>query len=62
MLVRECNRPENALNMRKSSGKVQRCGPLVEGKEGLDVQKRVWQELAKKLDEIEPGIINVLGT
>ena len=43
-----------------SDCQVKRCAPLVEGKEGAAMQKKVWEELAAKLEEIEPGIINVL--
>ena len=32
------------------------CASLVEGKEGPEMQRRVWAELAAKLEEIEPGV------
>ena len=41
---------------------VEPCAPLVEGKEGAEIQRRVWQELASKLEEIQPGILKVLDT
>ncbi|KAK5130406.1 hypothetical protein LTR08_002153 [Meristemomyces frigidus] len=43
-----------------SNCKITSCAPLVEGKEGRDIQRRVWQELAEKLEEIEPGVTKVL--
>ncbi|KAK4545475.1 hypothetical protein LTR36_002825 [Oleoguttula mirabilis] len=43
-----------------SNCKIRRCAPLVEGKEGLGLQKRVWQELSEKLNAIEPGVTKVL--
>lgn len=36
---------------------IDHCAPLVEGPEGPGLQRRVWQELSLKLDEIEAGII-----
>ena len=41
---------------------VRPCSPLVEGKEGGAVQKRVWEELAAKLEEIQPGILKMLDS
>ena len=41
--------------------KVQRCSPLVESKEGEDVQRRVWEELSARLDRIQPGILKALS-
>lgn len=43
-----------------SDCKITACAPLVEGKEGAETQRRVWDELAKKLEDIEPGITKVL--
>ena len=43
-----------------SDCKVKPCAPLVEGKEGTEMQRRVWNELAAKLEEIQPGILKVL--
>lgn len=43
-----------------SDCKVQACAPLVEGSEGPELQRRVWQEVSEKLNEIEPGITKVL--
>lgn len=43
-----------------SDSKVSTCSSLVEGPEGPEIQKRVWEELAKKLEEIEPGVTKVL--
>lgn len=34
--------------------------PFVASPEGLDAQKRVWHELAEKLEEIQPGILKNL--
>ena len=45
-----------------SDCKIKPCAPLVEGKEGADIQRKVWGELASKLEEIEPGILKVLET
>ncbi|KAK3711695.1 hypothetical protein LTR37_009472 [Vermiconidia calcicola] len=45
-----------------SDCQITRCAPLVEGKEGAQIQRSVWDELATKLDEIEPGILKVLDT
>ena len=35
-----------------------RPGPLVVGPEGPEIQKKVWDELAAKLEKIQPGIMN----
>ncbi|KAI6891917.1 hypothetical protein KC318_g13924 [Hortaea werneckii] len=35
-------------------------GPETHGKEGSEIQRRVWQELSEKLNEIEPGVTKVL--
>ena len=43
-----------------SNQKISKVSPLVASPEGLDVQKRVWHELAEKLEEIQPGILRVL--
>ena len=43
-----------------SDCKVTACAPLVEGKEGPKIQRRVWQELSEKLNDIEPGVTKVL--
>lgn len=43
-----------------SDCKTEPCAPFVETREGLETQKRVWRELAEKLDEIEPGVTRVL--
>lgn len=43
-----------------SDSRIQQCAPLVEGPEGPEVQRRVWEELASKLEEIEPGVTRVL--
>ena len=42
------------------SCQVKPCAPLVEGKEGPEIQRRVWEELAAKLEEIQPGILKNL--
>lgn len=39
-----------------SDCKITPCAALVEGKEGPEMQKRVWAELAEKLEHIEPGV------
>lgn len=39
-----------------SDCKITHCSPLVEGKEGPELQRRVWEELAAKLEQIEPGV------
>lgn len=39
-----------------ADSKIKPCAPLVEGKEGPEIQRRVWSELAAKLEEIEPGV------
>jgi hypothetical protein len=44
-----------------SDSKIQHCAPLVEGKEGPEMQRKVWAELSAKLEQIEPGILKVLG-
>ena len=43
-----------------SDCKITACAPLVEGKEGPEIQRRVWQELSEKLNEIEPGVTKML--
>ena len=43
-----------------SNCRIMPCAPLVEGKNGPELQRRVWEELAAKLNEIEPGITKVL--
>ena len=43
-----------------SDCKIKSCAPLVEGREGAGMQRRVWQELSAQLDEIQPGILKVL--
>lgn len=43
-----------------SDCKITPCAPLVEGKEGAEMQRKVWGELAAKLEEIEPGILKNL--
>ncbi|RMX92951.1 hypothetical protein D0868_13126 [Hortaea werneckii] len=43
-----------------SNCRIEECAPLVQGKEGPEIQRRVWQELAEKLNEIEPGVTKVL--
>ena len=40
---------------------ISHCAPLVEGQEGAEIQRRVWEELSVKLNEIEPGVTKVLG-
>lgn len=39
-----------------SACKVAACSDLVEGKEGLELQGRVWEELKEKLEAIEEGV------
>lgn len=39
-----------------SDSQISQCSNLVEGPEGPEIQERVWEELAKKLEEIEPGV------
>lgn len=43
-----------------SDCRIKPCAPLVEGNEGLEMQRRVWQELSAKLDDIEPGVTKLL--
>ncbi|RMY39361.1 hypothetical protein D0866_01980 [Hortaea werneckii] len=43
-----------------SNCRIEECAPLVQGKEGSEIQRRVWQELSEKLNEIEPGVTKVL--
>lgn len=43
-----------------SDSRITTCSNLVEGPEGPEVQKRVWEELAGKLEAIEPGVTKVL--
>ncbi|RMZ17494.1 hypothetical protein D0860_00385 [Hortaea werneckii] len=45
-----------------SNCRVEECAPLVQGKEGPEIQRRVWQELSEKLNEIEPGVTKVLDS
>lgn len=45
-----------------SDCKITSCSSLVEGKEGWTLEERVWQELAEKLEQIQPGVIRVLDT
>lgn len=40
--------------------KITPCSSLVEGPEGPELQKRVWAELSKKLEHIQPGILKNL--
>ena len=35
--------------------RMEACAPLVEGKEGPELQKRVWGELSEMLERIEPA-------
>lgn len=44
-----------------ADNQVKACAPLVEGKQGPEMQRRVWAELSAKLEEIQPGILKVLG-
>jgi hypothetical protein len=44
-----------------SDSMIKSCAPLVEGKQGPEMQRRVWAELSAKLEEIEPGVLKVLG-
>lgn len=41
--------------------RVEPCAPLVEGKEGPELQRRVWTELGEILERISPGVLKVLG-
>ncbi|KXL50276.1 hypothetical protein M433DRAFT_84226 [Acidomyces richmondensis BFW] len=43
-----------------SDCKITRCAPLVEGTKGPELQRQVWNQLAEKLNCIEPGITKVL--
>ena len=43
-----------------SDCKISQCSPLIEGKDGAAIQKKVWDELSAKLNEIEPGILEIL--
>lgn len=36
--------------------RVEPCAPLVEGKEGPALQRRVWGELSEMLERIQPGV------
>ncbi|KAI7220200.1 NAD(P)-binding protein [Hortaea werneckii] len=45
-----------------SNCRIEECAPLVQGKEGPEIQRRVWQELSEKLNEIEPGVTKVLDS
>ena len=39
-----------------SDSKIAPCAPLVEGREGPELQRRVWGELSEKLERIQPGV------
>lgn len=39
-----------------SDCRITDCAKLVEGKGGAEVQRKVWGELERKLNEIEPGV------
>ena len=34
-----------------------RAAPIIRSPEGQQLQKRVWAELAEKLEKIEPGVL-----
>lgn len=40
--------------------RVEPCAPIVEGKEGPELQRRVWDELSEMLEGISPGVTKVL--
>ncbi|KAL8713666.1 MAG: hypothetical protein Q9220_002192 [cf. Caloplaca sp. 1 TL-2023] len=40
-----------------SDGKVEGLGALVVGKEGKEVERRVWREVVEKLEAVAPGIM-----
>lgn len=40
--------------------KITKCADIVEGKEGPELQRKVWSELSQKLNEIQPGVTKVL--
>ena len=40
--------------------RVEACAPIVEGKEGPELQRRVWGELSEMLERISPGVTKVL--
>lgn len=40
--------------------RVEPCAPIVEGKEGPELQRRVWGELREMLERIQPGVTKVL--
>ena len=42
--------------------RVEPCAPIVEGKEGPELQRRVWGELSEILERIQPGVTKVLGS
>lgn len=44
-----------------SDCKISQNAPLVEGPEGAETQRRVWYELAARLEDIKPGITKVLN-
>lgn len=45
-----------------SNCEVTKCSTLVEGPEGPEMQRRVWEEVKVKLEEIEPGVTKVLDS
>ena len=45
-----------------SDCQIEPCAPLVEGKEGPELQRRVWGELSEMLERISPGVTKVLDT
>ena len=45
-----------------SDCQVRPCAPLVEGPEGPEMQRRVWEELVVVLSAIEPGVTKVLDS
>ena len=36
---------------------IKRAAPIVTSPKGQELQKRVWSELAEKLEKIQPGIL-----
>lgn len=45
-----------------SNCQITKCSKLVEGPEGPELQRRVWEELSQKLNEIEPGVTKNLDS
>lgn len=40
---------------------VKDCAKMVEGEGGVELEERVWKELSKKLEQIQPGVTKVVA-